>query len=165
MPGWTPLDRAGMAARAAAGYSGRLVRQSRHRHSDRGREFHPSGSGGHLPCRERRDRCGPRRQDESNPFSDQRRGATHHAAHRRRLCASRRQFRHRPRRASGSVVLGAFEVSETGDIANWARSPDEPVKQIGGAMDLAIGAKRLWVVMEHTTKDGAPRSCGIVPIR
>jgi 3-oxoadipate CoA-transferase, beta subunit len=54
-------------------------------------------------------------------------------------------------------VLGAFEVSETGDIANWARTPDEPVKQIGGAMDLAIGAKRLWVIMEHTTKDGAAR--------
>jgi 3-oxoadipate CoA-transferase, beta subunit len=54
-------------------------------------------------------------------------------------------------------VLGAFEVGENGDIANWARSADEPVKQVGGAMDLAIGAKRLWVVMEHTTKDGAPR--------
>jgi len=54
-------------------------------------------------------------------------------------------------------VLGAFEVSERGDIANWARSADEPVKQVGGAMDLAIGAKRLWVVMEHTTKEGTPR--------
>jgi 3-oxoadipate CoA-transferase, beta subunit len=54
-------------------------------------------------------------------------------------------------------VLGAFEVSDGGDIANWARSADEPVKQVGGAMDLAIGAKRLWVVMEHTTKEGAPR--------
>jgi 3-oxoadipate CoA-transferase beta subunit len=49
-------------------------------------------------------------------------------------------------------VLGAFEVSETGDIANWARSPDEPVKQVGGAMDLAVGAQRLWVAMEHNTK-------------
>jgi 3-oxoadipate CoA-transferase, beta subunit len=49
-------------------------------------------------------------------------------------------------------VLGAFEVSETGDIANWARAADEPVKQVGGAMDLAIGAKRLWVAMEHITK-------------
>jgi 3-oxoadipate CoA-transferase, beta subunit len=49
-------------------------------------------------------------------------------------------------------VLGAFEVSETGDIANWARSPNEPVKQVGGAMDLAVGAQRLWVAMEHNTK-------------
>ena len=48
-------------------------------------------------------------------------------------------------------------MAENGDIANWARSADEPVKQVGGAMDLAIGAKRLWVVMEHTTKDGEPR--------
>jgi 3-oxoadipate CoA-transferase beta subunit len=54
-------------------------------------------------------------------------------------------------------VLGAFEVAENGDIANWARSADEPVKQIGGAMDLAIGAKRLWVVMDHTTREGEPR--------
>jgi 3-oxoadipate CoA-transferase beta subunit len=54
-------------------------------------------------------------------------------------------------------VLGAFEVAENGDIANWARSADEPVKQIGGAMDLAIGAQRLWVVMEHVTKDGQSR--------
>jgi 3-oxoadipate CoA-transferase beta subunit len=61
-------------------------------------------------------------------------------------------------------VLGAFEVSETGDIANWARSPDEPVKQVGGAMDLAVGAKRLWVAMEHNTKAGGGsrirRTCG-----
>ena len=49
-------------------------------------------------------------------------------------------------------VLGAFEVAENGDIANWARSPTEPVKQVGGAMDLAVGAKRLWVAMEHNTK-------------
>ncbi|HSU04345.1 MAG TPA: 3-oxoacid CoA-transferase subunit B [Acetobacteraceae bacterium] len=54
-------------------------------------------------------------------------------------------------------ILGAFEVSERGDIANWARAANEPVKQIGGAMDLAVGAKRLWAIMEHTTKDGAPR--------
>jgi len=55
-------------------------------------------------------------------------------------------------------VLGAFEVADNGDIANWAHAPDEPVKQVGGAMDLAIGAKRLWVAMEHVTKaNGAPR--------
>ena len=49
-------------------------------------------------------------------------------------------------------VLGAFEVAENGDIANWARAPDEQVKQVGGAMDLAVGAQRLWVAMEHTAK-------------
>jgi 3-oxoadipate CoA-transferase beta subunit len=55
-------------------------------------------------------------------------------------------------------VLGAFEVAENGDIANWAHAPDEPVKQVGGAMDLAVGAKRLWVAMEHVTKaNGSPR--------
>lgn len=54
-------------------------------------------------------------------------------------------------------VLGAFEVSETGDIANWARTPTDPTRQIGGAMDLAVGAKRLWVAMEHNMKGGGFR--------
>jgi 3-oxoadipate CoA-transferase beta subunit len=54
-------------------------------------------------------------------------------------------------------VLGAFQVAQNGDIANWAHSRSEPVKQVGGAMDLAVGAKRLWVAMEHTTKRGHPR--------
>jgi 3-oxoadipate CoA-transferase beta subunit len=54
-------------------------------------------------------------------------------------------------------VLGAFQVGENGDIANWAHSRDEPVKQVGGAMDLAVGAKRLWVAMEHNTKNGHAR--------
>ena len=55
------------------------------------------------------------------------------------------------------AVLGAFEVAETGDIANWTTPEVETAPAVGGAMDLAVGAKRLWVVMEHTTKDGAPR--------
>ncbi len=54
-------------------------------------------------------------------------------------------------------VLGAFEVAETGDIANWATSDNDMAPAVGGAMDLAAGAKRLWVVMEHTTKDGRPK--------
>ena len=49
-------------------------------------------------------------------------------------------------------VLGAFEVAQNGDIANWARAAGEPTKPVGGAMDLAVGAKRLWVAMEHNTK-------------
>jgi 3-oxoadipate CoA-transferase beta subunit len=54
-------------------------------------------------------------------------------------------------------VLGAFEVAENGDIANWATSENDTAPAVGGAMDLAAGAQRLWVVMEHTTKDGRPR--------
>jgi 3-oxoadipate CoA-transferase beta subunit len=54
-------------------------------------------------------------------------------------------------------VLGAFEVSETGDIANWTTLSTEIAPAVGGAMDLAVGAQRLWVVMEHVTKDGRPR--------
>jgi 3-oxoadipate CoA-transferase, beta subunit len=54
-------------------------------------------------------------------------------------------------------VLGAFEVASNGDIANWATSENDSAPAVGGAMDLAAGAKRLWVVMEHTTKDGRPK--------
>ena len=55
-------------------------------------------------------------------------------------------------------VLGGFQVAANGDLANWAhRRRDRPA--VGGAMDLAVGAKQIWVVMEHTTKDGG-RSCG-----
>ena len=54
-------------------------------------------------------------------------------------------------------VLGAFEVAENGDIANWATSEIDTAPAVGGAMDLAVATKRLWVVMEHTTKDGRPR--------
>jgi 3-oxoadipate CoA-transferase beta subunit len=54
-------------------------------------------------------------------------------------------------------VLGAFQVAENGDLANWARSDDDNAPAIGGAMDLAAGAKRIWVVMEHNTRSGEPR--------
>ena len=54
-------------------------------------------------------------------------------------------------------ILGGFQVAENGDLANWAHSRTETGRQIGGAMDLAVGAKRVWVVMEHVTKDGQPR--------
>jgi 3-oxoadipate CoA-transferase beta subunit len=54
-------------------------------------------------------------------------------------------------------VLGAFQVGENGDLANWARSEDDNAPAIGGAMDLAAGAKRIWVVMEHTTRSGEAR--------
>ncbi|HYM72132.1 MAG TPA: 3-oxoacid CoA-transferase subunit B [Stellaceae bacterium] len=54
-------------------------------------------------------------------------------------------------------VLGGFQVAENGDLANWSRSQTDNAPAIGGAMDLAVGAKRIWVVMEHTTKSGEKR--------
>ena len=54
-------------------------------------------------------------------------------------------------------VLGAFQVAENGDLANWARSEDDNAPAIGGAMDLAAGAKRIWIVMEHNTRSGEAR--------
>jgi 3-oxoadipate CoA-transferase, beta subunit len=51
-------------------------------------------------------------------------------------------------------VLGAFQVSARGDLANWHTGAPDAIPAVGGAMDLAIGAKRTFVMMEHLTKSG-----------
>jgi 3-oxoadipate CoA-transferase beta subunit len=54
-------------------------------------------------------------------------------------------------------VLGAFQVSAGGDLANWATDDEMFPPAVGGAMDLAVGAKRVLVLMTHTTPDGRPK--------
>ena len=51
-------------------------------------------------------------------------------------------------------VLGAFQVSARGDLANWHTGAPDAIPAVGGAMDLAIGARQTWVMMEHNTKGG-----------
>ena len=54
-------------------------------------------------------------------------------------------------------VLGAFQVSATGDLANWSTGGADALPAVGGAMDLAVGAKRVFVMTTHCTKTGEPK--------
>lgn len=54
-------------------------------------------------------------------------------------------------------VLGGYEVSATGDLANWSLGQPGVATAVGGAMDLAVGAKAVYVLMEHVTRSGNPR--------
>jgi len=54
-------------------------------------------------------------------------------------------------------VLGGFQVAANGDLANWHTGAPDAIPAVGGAMDLAVGAKRVFVLMEHTTKSGEPK--------
>ena len=55
------------------------------------------------------------------------------------------------------TVLGAFQVAANGDLANWATDDAALPPAVGGAMDLAVGARRVFVLTTHTTKDGRPK--------
>lgn len=57
-------------------------------------------------------------------------------------------------------VLGAFQVSTSGDLANWHTGAPDAIPAVGGAMDLAIGAKKTFVMMEHLTKSGESKIVG-----
>ena len=54
-------------------------------------------------------------------------------------------------------ILGAFQVSVEGDLANWATSDLKSAPSVGGAMDLAIGAKKIFVMMQHCSSNGEPK--------
>jgi 3-oxoadipate CoA-transferase beta subunit len=55
------------------------------------------------------------------------------------------------------ALLGALQVAADGDLANWATGDEKYPPAVGGAMDLAVGAASVWVLMEHTTKGGRPK--------
>ena len=136
-----------------------MVGQSRHRHPDAGRQLRAARARGRVPFRERHRRHGtgaarPTRINRwlinaSSQYVTLRPGGSY-MSHSDSFALVR----------GGHLdlcVLGAFQVAENGDLANWARSEDDNAPAIGGAMDLAAGAKRIWIVMEHNTRSGEAR--------
>ncbi|MFW1637186.1 CoA-transferase, partial [Acinetobacter oleivorans] len=55
------------------------------------------------------------------------------------------------------AVLGAFQVAATGDLATWHTGAPDAIPAVGGAMDLAVGAKKVFITTDHVTKHGEPK--------
>ncbi|RRE14604.1 3-oxoadipate CoA-transferase [Klebsiella pneumoniae] len=70
------------------------------------------------------------------------------------LFPPRRLLRHDARRPSRYLRAGAYQVSASGDLANWSTGAPDAIPAVGGAMDLAIGARQVFVMMDHLTRDG-----------
>ena len=152
---WTPLDRVGLAQRVAQdipdGWYVNLgigVPTLVANHVPQGREvvFHSeNGILGLGPAPET-DKIDPWLVNAGKQYVTLKRGGSyfHHAD----------SFAMIRGRHLDLCVLGAFEVAQSGDLANWTTATPGAAPAVGGAMDLAVGAKRLWVVMDHSTKEG-----------